>query len=534
MSSTDYPDDGQWRDGVGRYGDFVIDDPDDQAVRYELRHNNEPLITLETKAGKPVTVSLLPRRAGPNLLRVQSVNGEGTWSAPTTYDFSVKAGTTSKAHWKLDEAADATVLQAVTRENEAEISAQPHGGVTLGVEGQRGTAMGLDGVTGYAATSGPIVDNRKSYSISAWAQPATTADGVLVSQSDDDVTGFGLSASAGHWVFDTRSSDDAAPARAVSDAQVQVGEWSHIVGVYDATAQDLTVYVNGIRAGEVSFEKSALNAYGPLRIGAGFSDGEPTDLFRGQIDDVQVFDRILVPDEVRQLSDRPVVRKGRWKLNTDGSDDTGHGNHLTLHGGAVIDPDSGFFYGMSPAGLLLNGTDGHAETAAPAVRTDQSFTIAGWVNPPSRPTQAATVFSQAGTAINRFALRYVPGEDPAVQGEWRLEMADEDSASSRTTAVRHPQFNEGSWEHLALVYDAAGDTMSLYVNGRPYADESAKAGVFGFNASNGGLQVGRSKLGDPEYWPGAIDDVWAYQGALSQEQIAILAVPSELETQEGP
>jgi hypothetical protein len=534
VSSADYPDDGEWYDGVGRYGDFVVDDPDDKAVRYELRLNGEPSMTLPTKAGKPVTVSLLPRRSGPNLLTVQSLDEEGTRSAPTTYDFSVKAGTTPSAHWKLDEAAGASALQAVTRDDEVEISARPHGGVTMGVEGQLGTAMSLDGVTGYAVTSGPVVDNRKSYSISTWARPVATSDGVLISQADDDIAGLGISVSAGHWAFETRSSDDTDPVRAVSGAQVQVGEWSHIVGVYDATARSLALYVNGDHAGEIPFERTALNADGPLRIGAGFSDGEPADLFRGEVDDMRVYDRILVPDEVRELSVRPVVRKGRWYLNTDGSDDTERGNHLTLHGGAMIDPGAGFYYGVSPAGLLVNGTDGYAETAGPVIRTDQSFTISGWVNASTRPAQRATVFSQAGMQINRFALRYVPGEDPAAQGGWQLEMADQDSAASRITTVRHPQFSEGSWEHLALVYDAAGDTMSLYVNGALSTDESSKAGVLGFHASNGGLQVGRSRLGAAEYWPGAIDDVWAYQGALSKEQIAILAGPSELETQEGP
>jgi hypothetical protein len=40
--------------------------------------------------------------------------------------------------------------------------------------------------------------------------------------------------------------------------------------------------------------------------------------------------------------------------------------------------------------------------------------------------------------------------------------------------VRHSDYREGDWHHLAVVYDATADTMSLYR-------------------------------------PGAIDDVWAYQ-----------------------
>ncbi|MFV2176290.1 hypothetical protein ACFHW2_09495 [Actinomadura sp. LOL_016] len=32
-------------------------------------------------------------------------------------------------------------------------------------------------------------------------------------------------------------------------------------------------------------------------------------------------------------------------------------------------------------------------------------------------------------------------------------------------------------------------------------------------------QIGRSALGDPEYWQGFIDDIKVFQGALTEEEI---------------
>ncbi|MEV6938528.1 hypothetical protein AB0N19_29940 [Streptomyces sp. NPDC051132] len=41
------------------------------------------------------------------------------------------------------------------------------------------------------------------------------------------------------------------------------------------------------------------------------------------------------------------------------------------------------------------------------------------------------------------------------------------------------------------------------------------------------MQLGRAKTGAStwgEYWPGAVSDVWAFQGALTDAQVELLAV----------
>ncbi|MEW9551180.1 LamG-like jellyroll fold domain-containing protein [Nonomuraea sp. NPDC050783] len=72
----------------------------------------------------------------------------------------------------------------------------------------------------------------------------------------------------------------------------------------------------------------------------------------------------------------------------------------------------------------------------------------------------------------------------------------------------------------------------LYVNGRLEEDEervSVRWHTLGFDAG-GPLQLGRTKVGGAwgEYWAGALDDVWAFSGTLTQEQIQTLAGYTEL------
>jgi hypothetical protein len=71
--------------------------------------------------------------------------------------------------------------------------------------------------------------------------------------------------------------------------------------------------------------------------------------------------------------------------------------------------------------------------------------------------------------------------------------------------------------------------MTLYVNGR----SGERTGVGAFDAT-GAFQVGRSAIGEPEYWTGAVDDVWAIQGALSPEQVSTLRAPFEFDTEDWP
>jgi hypothetical protein len=97
------------------------------------------------------------------------------------------------------------------------------------------------------------------------------------------------------------------------------------------------------------------------------------------------------------------------------------------------------------------------------------------------------------------------------------------------------------WVHVAVVYDALRDRVSLYVDGQLEQTSdgvSQQDQVIGFKAEgNGGLQVGRTKFGaadGTEYWTDALDDIWAYQGALTTEQVQMLAGGAELPTDDGP
>ncbi|TMR31141.1 LamG domain-containing protein, partial [Actinomadura geliboluensis] len=463
---------------------------------------------------------------------------------------TVPAGAGLVADWNMEEPAGKPVVYSPVAPSKATL----HNGAALGVPGQANTALQLDGSAGYAATGAPVVDTSKSFAVSVWAKVDASAPGTdftALSMEGVHESAFYLKyvKDTQKWVFGRTATDTAdAPGwyQASSKEPAQSGAWTHLVGVWDALSGRMRLYVNGDRGNDSPVTPAMWRAVGGLQIGRAKYKGVQVDHWPGLLDDVRVYDRIVGDREAEVLVTQHPVLKARWILNEDGSGEakSGAAPALTLHNGAFIDPAAGFKEWGSTAGLKLSPLQkAFAETSSPVVVTDESFTIAGWVRNAGRPSQPATVFSQPGANTNAFALRYVPGEDPEEQGVWQVAMHNSDDAGATPLTASHAGFNAQNWSHLAVVYDALRDRVSLYVDGhleQIAGNVSQAKGVVAFEAKgNGGLQVGRTKFGDPngngsEYWTDAVDDVWAYQGALTVDQIQMLASGLELPTKDGP
>ncbi|WP_431930027.1 LamG-like jellyroll fold domain-containing protein [Nonomuraea jabiensis] len=445
---------------------------------------------------------------------------------------SASAVRESKAYWKLDEAAGATRAE----ESNGLYPATKVGTVTFGTAGRQGNAAHPDGTTGYLKTAGPVLDTTKSFTVTAWAKlPATkpTHAAIIATQAGTARNGFEIyySSSYDRWIFNRYSNDttSATIVRAQSTAVPQGGAWTHLAGVYDATAKQIKLYVNGKLNATTAFT-TGWNATGPVMMGAGWY-GSASSFFPGDIDEVRLFDQIVTDSEIATLA-------GGSPL-TIAADDSPFGRHVTLYGNARIGQSAGWV-GTPPGGLVLDGDGDYAATSVPAIRTDDSFTVAGWVTSAGRPGSPAAIISEEGAVNSAFTLRYRPDPaDPANAGGYEIEIPDKDEAGAVRPTAEHSAFQSGfSWDHVALVYDAFQDQMRLYVNGELEQAEdqvSWRFNVRGFNAGKG-LQLGRSKSDGAwgEYWPGVIDDVWAFQGIASEEQIQMLAGGAEQDTETGP
>jgi len=175
--------------------------------------------------------------------------------------------------------------------------------------------------------------------------------------------------------------------------------------------------------------------------------------------------------------------------------------------------------------IQLNGTNASGSTsAAPVVDTAGSFTVAAWLRLDTL-TGWRTAANQDGVNVSGFWLQY----SEAMGKKFSFTMHDSDATTStafRALSTTLPVV--GQWYHVAAVRDRTAGTMKLYVNG---VLEGTTAYTGGW-AANGSFNVGRGRFGGPNDWfGGAVDDVQAYTGALSDAEIAALALQGKAPSQ---
>jgi hypothetical protein len=178
-----------------------------------------------------------------------------------------------------------------------------------------------------ATTTGPVVRTDTSFSVAAWVAPAvvstTTTNGFMTAVSQDGLhtSGFQLqyrynSGTGGTptWCFTTRSADVSSNSVSPPPPTVTAscggtpapistagaGAWAYLVGVYDAGAGTITLYVNGVAMPSKPYVAS-WNAGHGVTVGARLDAASHTDFFDGDIDHVLTFSGALTPAQVSAL-----------------------------------------------------------------------------------------------------------------------------------------------------------------------------------------------------------------------------------------
>ncbi|WP_330269738.1 LamG domain-containing protein [Streptomyces griseorubiginosus] len=536
ITSPEYPnpEDVFWVDGVGVYGHFTMDSPSDDVVSYKYGFMGGPYGTVSAeRPGAAVTIPYLPLSAGPKSLAVQAIDRSGRISGESRYDFNVKAGRAPVARWKLDDPADSTSAAAETG-----TAARAGTGVTFGGPAPTGTTAtataGLDGSSqAFLTPDTSVTDIRKTFAVSAWVRPAETdRDMTVVSQDADERPGFDLGLrhqdSGAAWSF-------AIGGAQVSGGAPETGEWAHLLGLYDAETGKARLYVNGHEAGTAA-DATPAGAAGAFQIGRALGAAGYEDQWHGDIGDVQVHDRVVVPDEVTELAQRQPKLLGHWSLENaiDGvSPEQSDGAPLRLGAGASIyrgsdsscipeiDPDCTYVPPplVGDGHLVLDGESGYAAADGPVVDTGDSFTLGVVVRlADSEPAHPMTVLSQAGEHTDAFKVRYEPSTHT-----WQLVMPEKDEAGAPEKVVSQivgADGGEGQGHRLAVVYDDATDTIKLYLDG--HTNAQATASLPNGRHSTGALQIGRAMSDDGwgEYLHGDVDEVQAYAGALTDRGVS--------------
>jgi endo-1,4-beta-xylanase len=400
--------------------------------------------------------------------------------------------------WWLDEPSGGLALDS-SGNHPATATAISLGGVgrVPGVPALAGTGVDWD-----VSTSGPVLRTDASFTVSAWVKLADKAGPrVIASQAGGMLSGFYLmyQSTSDRWEFTAPSTDTAAPTwqTAQSTSVPQTGVWTHVAGVFDASARALRIYVNGASQGSLA-GVSTWNAAGPFQIGRSLSGA----WFSGALADVRAWNRALPAAEIAAVAQRQV---GQWTLDTSTGDFSWFGRDgVQTAAGVSWTADRAAKTG---AALSLDGT-GSVDRAQPLVFTNASYSVTAWVKLGDK-NGYRVVAAQDGSTRDGFYLEYHKDSD-----RWAFITSSTDSDSGTwQTALSKTVPSVGNWTHLAGVYDSAAQQLRLYVNGA----REATAGAPSSWHAGGPFHVGRSISGSQ--FVGALDDVRLYAVALSDADV---------------
>jgi hypothetical protein len=402
--------------------------------------------------------------------------------------------------------------------------------------------------TGYGQTKTPVIDTAQSFTVSAWVKLVDT-NGYYAVAGQDGVhsSGFQLrySKDANRWIMGLPSADiDGDGYRwAASTSTPQVGVWTHLTGVHDASTAKVLLYVNGVLEGQTAIPAGTTwTAAGGFAVGQVRWNSRPSTFFKGSIDQVQVWDRALPVAEVAGLANTAVLR-ANYQLDGNTVDGV-TGAPGVVSGGAAMVSDNG----VNVAKFDKSATGQIAAQRPESFRGDRSFTVEAWVRhrwtaedaaaaKQANPANTTGVDEVGRAAVGMdsaqfppFMLGYRGIKDQAGnwQGRWSWMMGSSTATPTNPFAwfaVSDSNAADGVWTHLTGTYDATTGTSCLYAATDEFRfSPVCLTNVAGWNGASPleGLLIGRGAWSGnkSDYWYGDVRGVRVYTGVLDAQRIA--------------
>jgi hypothetical protein len=162
-------------------------------------------------------------------------------------------------------------------------------------------------------TDTPILRTDQSYTVSAWVLPDKLASMTLVSQGGTQQNALRLGiqtttvggTTQSRWLLSAAGRDtaDAASVNVVSATTLtdaDLSDWTYLVGVYDAAANQTRLYVDGKPVGSVPVP-TAWQAAGPLTVGAAVQSGGLGDYWSGALDELKAYQGAMNDAQIAAL-----------------------------------------------------------------------------------------------------------------------------------------------------------------------------------------------------------------------------------------
>ncbi|WP_035608936.1 LamG-like jellyroll fold domain-containing protein, partial [Haloferula sp. BvORR071] len=244
---------------------------------------------------------------------------------PTSYD-TVVAANSPVGYWRLNEAVFVPRTPPPA-DNLGTLGSAADGGYVAGAKnsttgpatgsgfsgfGASNSALSLQNANGYVSSFQPLLNNRTAFTVMGWVKRGVTHSARGGYFGQNDLLEFG-DANNGTQIEAWSS----ASGQILTDAPYPFGDdqWGHIAYVADGTKVQL--YLNGVLSKTVT---STVGSYGTstynFNIGGGGVFAATGDYFRGDIDEVAIFDHAVTSGRIKQFYDTALGNVGPGFVDT--------------------------------------------------------------------------------------------------------------------------------------------------------------------------------------------------------------------------
>lgn len=284
------------------------------------------------------------------------------------------------------------------------------------------------------------------------------------------------------------------------NTNIPLHTWNHICASYDGTS--VVAFANGVQLGAPQSAVSVNTGTGFFRIGA-FVDGAASSKFKGNIDDVRIYNNALSATQIRQIAGQALSGLvARYDFIGDTNDVSGLGNNLSPTSLTPAPNKWG-----APNSSFVFSAPSVASGASPATLAIDNVSLTAWIRPTQYDAGLHAVIINGEPSTTGYGIQ--------VDGNTGTLKAILGNVSSLTTNAKVPL---NVWSHVAL--RRSSGIWQVFLNGVsvPNITGSASASPLTPNA----LRVGSSPAGD-EKFIGLITDARIYGKALTNSEILALS-----------
>jgi Concanavalin A-like lectin/glucanases superfamily len=439
--------------------------------------------------------------------------------------------------WKLDETSGSSAADSSGNGNDGGLDGGPIPTWTTGIIGG---ALLFSPNSDLHVTDVASLDLAGSWTTSAWVKLTSTpgSGSYMGFIARDDVTGYsnyflmidnGALSSGLGWAINFNTSTGAGGNLfAKYAASISTSAWYFVAGVYNSSAQTLTLYLNGTAVATQSVAGYMPASGGGSQFNLGSESGGGGFL-NGAIDDARVYNRALSANDIMALytstgggsGDISSNLVGYWKLDetsgTSANDSSGSGNTGTVTPNAT----GVWVAGKVNNGAKLNGTTQYVNVPdAASLRFSGSWSVSGWVklSALSGASSVANIFAKQTSASGTVNYTLSVDNNGNCAADPTFGVAFTNTSGTVAAACYNVVVTTGTWYYVTGVWNSSATALSLYVNGISVG--STTTALVPDNRSGYPLTIG--DVFGAYFLKGTLDDMRIYSRALSAADVLTL------------